>query len=48
MAFEEAFETEIPDEEAEQIKTVGDAIQYVHNFVEKRKAEGGKLPTPPG
>lgn len=47
MAFEEAFETEIPDEEAEQIKTVGDAIQYVHNFVEKRKAEGGKLPTPP-
>jgi len=46
MAFEEAFETEIPDEEAEQIKTVGDAIQYVQTFVDKRKAEGGKLPTP--
>lgn len=44
MAFEEAFETEIPDEEAEQIKTVGDAIQYVQTFVDKRKAEGGKLP----
>jgi acyl carrier protein len=45
MAFEEAFETEIPDEEAEQIKTVGDAVQYVQNFVDKRKAEGKALPT---
>ena len=29
MAFEEAFEIEIPDEEAEKIRTVQDAISYV-------------------
>jgi len=29
MAFEEAFELEIPDEEAEKIRTVQDAISYV-------------------
>jgi acyl carrier protein len=29
MAFEEEFELEIPDEEAEKIVTVGDAIQYI-------------------
>jgi acyl carrier protein len=29
MAFEEAFDLEIPDEEAEKIKTVQDAIDYV-------------------
>ena len=29
MALEEEFETEIPDEEAEKIRTVGDAIEYV-------------------
>ncbi|AKF82553.1 acyl carrier protein [Myxococcus sp. MISCRS1] len=29
MAMEEEFEVEIPDEEAENIKTVGDAIKYV-------------------
>jgi acyl carrier protein len=29
MAFEEAFDIEIPDEEAEKIKTVQDATQYV-------------------
>ncbi len=29
MAFEEAFDIEIPDEEAEKIKTVQDAIDYV-------------------
>ncbi len=30
MAMEEEFEVEIPDEEAEHIKTVGDAINYVN------------------
>ena len=30
MAMEEEFEIEIPDEEAENIKTVGDAINYVN------------------
>jgi acyl carrier protein len=29
MAFEEEFGIEIPDEEAEKIKSVGDAIQYI-------------------
>jgi len=31
MAFEEEFGIEIPDDEAEKIKTVGDAITYVAN-----------------
>ena len=30
MAMEEEFEVEIPDEEAENIKTVQDAITYVN------------------
>jgi acyl carrier protein len=30
MAMEEEFEVEIPDEEAENIKSVGDAINYVN------------------
>src|SRR5271169_4997681 len=29
MAFEEAFDMEIPDEDAEKIKTVQDAIDYI-------------------
>ena len=29
MAFEEEFGVEIPDEEAEKIRTVGDAIGYL-------------------
>ena len=29
MAFEEAFDIEIPDEQAEKIRIVGDAIAYV-------------------
>lgn len=29
MAFEEEFECEIPDEEAEKITTVKDAVQYL-------------------
>lgn len=31
MAMEEEFQTEIPDEEAEKIRTVGDAIGYVQS-----------------
>ena len=31
MAFEEAFDLEIPDEEAEKIKTVGDAIKHIES-----------------
>ena len=29
MAFEEAFDIEIPDEDAEKIKTVQDAVDYI-------------------
>lgn len=29
MAFEEAFEIRIPDEDAEKIRTVGDAVAYI-------------------
>jgi len=29
MAFEEAFEIEIPDEDAEKIRTVKDAVDYI-------------------
>jgi acyl carrier protein len=37
MAFEESFDIEIPDEEAEKIKTVGDAVNYV-----QAHSKGGK------
>ena len=29
MALEEEFGTEIPDEEAEKLQTVGDAVSYI-------------------
>ena len=29
MVLEEAFEREIPDEDAEKLQTVGDAINYI-------------------
>lgn len=29
MAFEEEFGMEIPDEEAEKLQTVGDAVDYI-------------------
>jgi acyl carrier protein len=37
MAFEEAFDIEIPDEDAEKIKTVKDAIEYI-----EKNSKGGK------
>jgi acyl carrier protein len=30
MAFEEEFDLEIPDEDAEKLATVGDAIKYLN------------------
>ena len=30
MALEEEFDIEIPDEDAEKIKTVGDAVNYLN------------------
>src|SRR4030095_3165468 len=35
MALEEEFETEIPDEEAEKITTVQQAIDYIASHVKK-------------
>jgi len=32
MAMEEAFDIEIPDEDAEKIATVQDAVDYVNNL----------------
>lgn len=37
MAFEDKFEIEIPDDEVEGIKTVGDAV----NFITKKLEEKG-------
>lgn len=33
MALEEEFDVEIPDEDAEKIQTVGDAVEYIKNHV---------------
>ena len=36
MAFEEAFKLDVPDEDAEKLKTVGDAIQYISGHQGKK------------
>jgi acyl carrier protein len=36
MAFEEAFELEIPDEDAEKIATVKDAVDYIEAKTAKK------------
>ena len=36
MAFEEAFELEIPDEDAEKIATVKDAVTYIEAKTAKK------------
>ena len=35
MAFEEEFDIEIPDEDAEKINTVGKAVEYLKNKTSK-------------
>ncbi|MBI4055618.1 MAG: acyl carrier protein [Elusimicrobia bacterium] len=35
MALEEEFDMEIPDEEAEKIQTVGQAIEYIKTHAKK-------------
>jgi acyl carrier protein len=37
MAFEEAFDVEIPDEDAEKIRTVKDAIEYLEKHAKVGK-----------
>ena len=34
MAMEETFDVEIPDDDAEKIQTVGDAVAYLRDRVE--------------
>jgi acyl carrier protein len=36
MAFEEKFGMSIPDEEAEKLDTVGKAIKYIEENIEKK------------
>lgn len=36
MAFEEEFSIEIPDEAAEKILTVGDAIKHIEEEIKKK------------
>jgi acyl carrier protein len=35
MAFEEEFGVDIPDEDAEQMRTVGDAIKYLQEHMDQ-------------
>ena len=35
MAFEEAFDLDIPDEDAEKIRTVKDAVEYIDGKAKK-------------
>jgi len=37
MAFEESFEIEIPDDKAEKIRTVGDAVTYIEQNADLEK-----------
>ena len=37
MAFEEAFDLEIPDEDAEKISTVKDATEYIEKHAKVNK-----------
>ncbi len=41
MSFEEAFEIEIPDDKAEKIRTVGDAIGYIEANADLSKLSDG-------
>jgi acyl carrier protein len=36
MEFEDEFETTIPDEQAEKIQTVGQAIEYIKTHMDKK------------
>lgn len=38
MAFEEEFETEIPDEQAEKITTIQEAIDYIEENMKEAQA----------
>ncbi len=37
MAFEEEFKAEIPDDDAEKLKTVADAVTYIEKHCQEAK-----------
>lgn len=37
MAFEEEFDIEIPDEDAEKLNTVGDAVKYLDDKIANKE-----------
>ncbi len=39
MEFEDEFETSIPDDQAEKIQTVGQAIDYIKSVANKQKGQ---------
>lgn len=39
MNLEEAFDTEIPDEDIEQLKTVGDVVRYIDEHMPEPEAD---------
>ena len=41
MELEEEFDIQIPDEQAEKIKTVGEAVEYIKVAVKNKGADGG-------
>lgn len=40
MALEEEFDIEIPDEKAEKIKTVGEAVDYIEQNAKNKRVHG--------
>src|ERR1700740_2628141 len=44
MAFEKEFDIDIPDEEAEKLRTVGDALKYLHEKIGKEGRGGSWSP----
>jgi len=40
MSFEEEFDLEIPDDQVENIKTVGDVVKYIEEKAEEKAKKG--------
>ena len=40
MELEEEFDIQIPDDQAEKIKTVGEAIDYIENAIKNKGQQG--------
>jgi acyl carrier protein len=40
LAFEETFHFDIPDEDTEKIRTVGDAVKYIEQYAGVQAATG--------